>query len=314
MTKRKAQDELSSTRTESRLLDAAVEIYGSEPDSLKYLHVVLAQCGLPYRQPTRDLRDYIKPNGNVTLILTAGHLQDPKTSEAVLQGLPYGAKPRLLLIHLCTQAKLTNSPKVEIGDSMSAFMRDLGLSVSGGKTGSIGRFKEQLNRLAAARMQLLFQDTTKTSMRNLTGPIEHYDVWFPNNPNQRILWPTTVTLSEGFFNSLMDQNAVPLDSRAIRVLQHSAMALDVYCWLAHRLCRIPDYQPYKISWSALQRQFGPDFGPSDDDKYKFRTNFKKALTDVRKEYREARVEIVASGIQIRQSASPVPRGLLSHPK
>jgi DNA invertase Pin-like site-specific DNA recombinase len=53
--------------------------------------------------------------------------------------------------------------------------------------------------------------------------------------------PSTVTLSNEFFESLMGQNALPLDARAIRALQQSAMALDVYTWLAHRLCRIPSH-------------------------------------------------------------------------
>jgi hypothetical protein len=119
MTKR-IQNDLALAQTQAMerfAADAAEEIWGSK--DIKYLHTVLAQCGLPYRQPTRDLRDYIKPNGNVTLIVTAGHLIDPKTRKPVLQGLPYGAKPRLLLIHLCTQAVLTKSPVIDVGDSMS---------------------------------------------------------------------------------------------------------------------------------------------------------------------------------------------------
>ena len=82
-----------------------------------------------------------------------------------MQGIPYGAKSRLLMIHLCTAAKLQRSPEVETSHSMSAYMQDLGMAVTGGKTGSIGRFKEQLNRLAAPRMQLLFQDDDKISIR-----------------------------------------------------------------------------------------------------------------------------------------------------
>jgi hypothetical protein len=282
-------------------MDAALEIYGCEPDSRKYLHVVLAQCGLPYRQPDPELPFYERRNGNASLILTPGVLLDPKTRKPTMQGLPYGAKPRLLLIHLCTEAIRTKKPEVEVGASMSAFMRDLGLSVSGGKTGSIGRFKDQLNRLAAARMQLLFQDDAKVSMVNPSSPIGQYDIWFPNDPDQRMLWASWVTLSREFFESLMDQNALPLDSRAIRALQQSAMALDVYGWLAHRLCRIRDYQPHKISWFALQRQFGPDYA----DEYKFRHNFKDTLAEVKAVYRGAKVEIVAGGLEVRQSAPPV---------
>jgi hypothetical protein len=206
------------------------------------------------------------------------------------------------MIHLCTQAKLQKSPEVEISHSMSAFMQDLGMAVSGGETGSIGRFKEQLNRLAATRMQLFIQDDNKISMRNPEPAISRYDVWFAKSAEQRILWPTTVTLGREFFESLMGANALPLDHRAIRALQQSAMALDVYSWLAHRLCRIPQNKPAPISWTALQGQFGPEYS----DRYKFRQDFKEALRKVLAVYRYANVELPHGGtLKLRRSDPPV---------
>jgi Plasmid encoded RepA protein len=290
------------TRAQNRLLDAVDDIYGGDPTELRYLHVVLAQCGLPYREPAPNLPFYEKRNGRTSLVLTPGVLLDPKTRRAGMQGIPYGAKPRLLMIHLCTEAKIRKSPEVEIADSMSAFMQDLGLAVTGGKNGSIGRFKEQLNRLAATRMQLLFQDEEKVSMVNATSPISRYDVWFPRSPNQRMLWPTTVTLSNEFYESLMGQNALPLDARAIRALQQSAMALDVYTWLAHRLCRIPRNKPAPISWFALQAQFGPEYS----DRYKFRQDFREALGKVLAVYRDANIDLPHGGtLTLRRSNPPV---------
>ncbi len=294
----------SPTRAENRFLDALEDIYGGDPAELRYLHVVLAQCGLPYREPDAKLPFYEKKNGRTSLVLTPGVLLDPKTRKPTLQGIPYGAKPRLLMIHLCTEAKLHKSPEVEIADSMSAFMRDLGLAVTGGKNGSITRFKEQMNRLAATRMQLLFADEDRVSMVNAASPISRYDVWFPRSPNQRMLWPTTVTLSNEFYESLMGQNALPLDARAIRALQQSAMALDVYTWLAHRLCRIPRNKSVPISWFALQTQFGPEYS----DRYKFRQDFKEAIAKVLAVYRGANVELPHGGgiLKLRHSPSPVP--------
>jgi hypothetical protein len=89
-----------------RLIDAAAEIMG-EPDAgeMAFLHTVLAQCGLPYRNP--KTRDYIRQNGRASLIVSAGYLLDPEGRQPVLQGVPYGAKPRLLMIHLCTEAMRT---------------------------------------------------------------------------------------------------------------------------------------------------------------------------------------------------------------
>ena len=206
------------------------------------------------------------------------------------------------MIHLCTAAKLQKTPQVEIAHSMSAFMRDLGLGVTGGKTGSITRFKDQLNRLAATRMQLLSQDDEKVSMLNPSSPIQRYDVWFPKNPEQRVLWPTTITLGSDFYESLMSENALPLDARAIRALQQSALALDVYTWLAHRLCRIPRNKPALISWSAMQVQFGPEYSSPK----KFRDDFREALRKVLAVYRDAKVDSAADGrLELRYSPPPV---------
>lgn len=302
-TKDEAQTPPALTRAQNRFLDSIDEIYGGDPRELRYLHVVLAQCGLPYREPESGLPFYEKKNGRASLVLTPGVLLDPKTRKPTLQGIPHGAKPRLLMIHLCTEAKLHKSPEVEIADSMSAFMRDLGMAVTGGKNGSIARFKEQMNRLAATRMQLLFEDEDKLSMVNATSPISRYDVWFPRTPNQRMLWPTTVTLSTDFYESLMGQNALPLDARAIRALQQSAMALDIYTWLAHRLCRISRHKAVPISWAALQAQFGPEY----KDQYAFRQDFKSSLKKVLAVYRDANVEMIQGGtLQLKYSPSPVP--------
>ncbi len=286
----------------NRLLDAAVSLYGDDIEDMRFLHVVLAQCGLPYRDPKLAQPFYEKRNGRISIVLTPGVLLDPVTRRPALQGIPYGAKPRLLMIHLCTMATKTSSPEIDIAASMSAFMRDLGLSVSGGKQGSIARFKEQLNRLAATRMQLLFQDEERASMVNPSPAISRYDVWFPKDPDQRVLWPTTLTLSQEFFASLQAANAVPLDGRAVIALQHSAMALDVYTWLAHRLRRIPVNKPAIISWQALKDQFGPEYSTER----KFRQDFKRALDQVLQVYPAARVEVNASDtVTLRFSESPI---------
>ena len=37
------------------------------------------------------------------------------------------------------------------------------------------------------------------------------------------------------------------------------MALDIYCWLAQRLHRIPTGQPQFVSWGAIYDQFGQGY-------------------------------------------------------
>jgi Plasmid encoded RepA protein len=75
-------------------------------------------------------------------------------------------------------------------------------------------------------------------------------LWYPKNDTQRVLWPSTLRLSLDYYVSLT-RFAVPLDERAIAALAHSAMALDIYCWLAQRLHRIPTGQPQFVPWGAI---------------------------------------------------------------
>jgi hypothetical protein len=295
--KEAAKKTLSTTLT--RVIDAHAEILGQEePDNLAFLHTVLAQCGLPYREPAT--RDYIRENGRASLIISAGHLLDPKTRKPTLQGIPYGAKPRLLMIHLCTEAVRTKTPTIDIGQSMSAFMRQLGLQVTGGQKGTIARFKEQLNRLASSRLQLIMNFGDAASVMNPAPIIRQFDVWFPSDANQRTLWPSQVTLSTEFFETLT-KHALPLDPRGIRALQHSARAIDVYTWLAHRLPRVKNRTGDRVSWAALQTQFGPDM----TDGRTFKRHMLVALKQVLAVYPKSRVEQVDGGLLLHRSHPPI---------
>jgi hypothetical protein len=94
---------------------------------------------------------------------------------------------------------------------------------------------------------------------------------------------------------------VPLDERAIASLSHTAMGLDLYCWLAQRVHRINPGKPAFISWSALRDQFGWHYGKM----YKFRQVFRETLAMVLSQYRAARLELDDRGMTLRNSPSPV---------
>lgn len=100
----------------------------------------------------------------------------------------------------------------------------------------------------------------------------------------------------------MKENAVPLDPRALEGLQHSALALDIYTWLAHRLHRVR--RPgEKLTWANLRLQFGQEY---TDDK-NFKKAFLIALRQVAAVYPDARLEQVRTGLRLIASPPPVPR-------
>lgn len=288
------------TVIDRRLIEASAEILGGEAKDISFLHSILSQCSLPYREPEGEKGVYIKQNGKASIIIQAGYLVNPKTGVPELQGVPYGAKPRLLLIHLCTEAIRLQKPNIEVQDSMSAFMKKLGLSVTGGKKGSIGRFKEQLNRLAACRMQIAMASDRGVSIVNPSPVVKRFDLWFPSDPRQKILWPSEIVLSDEFFSSLKN-HAMPLDYRAIKAIQHNARALDLYVWLAHRLPRVKGEKGDRISWQALHSQFGSDISELNN----FRRKTLEALKQTLAIYPKARVKQVEGGLLLSKSAPPI---------
>lgn len=117
-----------------------------------------------------------------------------------------------------------------------------------------------------------------------------------------MLWPGVLELSHEFYETLTN-HAVPLDYRALAALQHSALALDIYTWLAHRLCRISKSQGVKLSWSNLRDQFGQEYGDPRD----FKREFRKSLHQVWPVYPEARFSEEVGGIVLYPSHPPLSR-------
>jgi Plasmid encoded RepA protein len=254
-----------------------------------YIHSVLALCALPYRRPVDTTRDFIREYGKSSLVVQSGYLKDPITGKMTPQGLPYGPKARLLMLHICTMAVRQNSHQIEIADSMSAFIRDLGFPVTGGERGTISQFKEQLNRLAAARMQIgVWREDRTTTIS--TQPIEAFDMWLPTNPDQRMLWSTTLTLDKRFYETLR-QHALPVDIRTLRAFTQSAKQIDIVLWLASRLRSVT--KPVAISWAALQSQFGSDV---TSRARKFRQGFADDLAHIVEVFPRVPVRVTEKGL------------------
>jgi hypothetical protein len=99
---------------------------------------------------------------------------------------------------------------------------------------------------------------------------------------------------------------VPLDERALAALSHSAMDLDVYCWLAQRLHRVPPGKAQLVPWPSLKEQFGWHYGRIDN----FRPVFRGALDDVKGQYKAARFTLDGRGMKLENSPSPIARRLV----
>lgn len=283
------------SHTTRRLLDAAETLRRGPPFDLDFLHTVLTQTGLPFRNPG-DARTWERQQGGAALRIEAGAVADPRTGGFRSVGVPFGEKARLVLIHLTGEALRTGSPVVEVEDSLTAYVRELGLPTDGR---TISTVKEQLARLSAATVRLAYFADGRAAQVN-AALVKGLDLWAPRDPRQRVLWPSTVRLSDDYFASIQS-HAVPLARPAIRALAHSALALDAYCWLAQRLHRVPSGKPQPVSWSALRDQFGQGFARERD----FRRQFRETLRVVLTVYPDARVEDADEGLLLHRSRPPV---------
>jgi hypothetical protein len=289
-----------------RMVTAAAEIMRAPPDRADFLHSVMCQVGMPRRRV--EGRTFTRTNGGVALKIEAGELWDGQQFRP--QPLPYGTKPRLVMVHISSEAVRTRSREIEVGHSIRDFLETLGLGTSGGRTGPFTAFKAQMMALAACRMTIGLSAGGRV-MTVDAKPVETFDAWLHPTGAQRTLWPGTLTLSGRFYETLIE-HAVPLDKRALGALQHSALALDCYTWLAHRLCRITRPDGVKLSWANLHEQFGGEYA----DRRDFKRAIKPALTAALAVYPTARVESEPGGIRLLPSPPPVPKTtiLLTRPE
>jgi hypothetical protein len=285
--------------TSPRIVETSAELFASTVERIDFQHSVFCQTSLPYKNPGDSLREWERTQGAAALLIEAGQARNPHGAGFVKLGLPFGEKARLVLIHLNSEAVRTGSPEIEVQDSMTAFVGSLGLATHGR---NIRTIKDQLARLSAAHITIGVAREGGPATTIKADLVHRFDLWWPKDEHQRVLWQSTVRLSQEYFEDLV-LHAVPLDHRAIKALAHSAMALDVYVWLAQRLHRVPEGRPSFIAWAALKGQFGPGYGRMSN----FRRGFLAAVEVVRAEYRAARLSADRRGLTLRHSAPPVPK-------
>jgi replication initiator protein len=280
-----------------RRLTLVADASTQEPTDPGYLHAVLCQLGLPRRGT--DATKVERASGNASLQIVAGDLWDGHKWQP--QPLPHGTRARLALIHIATRAVQTRSPVVDVGRSTREFLLRLGMHINGREHATL---QQQMRSLAACQMRIGIGTETIMDAQPIRrfkawhGPAEHDE---HDAPEQGTLWAGSVTLTAEFYDSLTEF-AVPLDLRAVAALHHSALALDAYAWLAHRLWRVRSPVGDRVSWEALRQQFG-----ADRETKPFKQEMKVALTAVVSAYPDARIEQVRGGLRLLPSKPPVPR-------
>jgi hypothetical protein len=259
-----------------------------DADALGFMARAMVQATLPHSKVVGN--EFTRKNGNYSLTILS-----PSTI-----GLPYGSVPRLLLAWVTTEAVKTKSRELELGDSLSGFMRELDLVPTGGRWGSITRLKEQTKRLFASSITAIYEQGQGTQIINQAVADRAVFWWHPKDPDQAALWKSTITLTDNFYREIIDR-PVPIDMRAIKALKKSPMALDIYTWLTYRVSYLK--RPTAISWASLAMQFGSSYSRQRDFKTAFMSELKKVVTV----YGGVQVEALPTGLLVKPSLTHIPR-------
>jgi hypothetical protein len=269
---------------------------GGERDDLRHIHSVLAICSLPYKSQPLSVREWERKQGKMSLMVTAGKLVSPE-GQWVDQPLPYGSRARLLLLHTCSEAIRHNSPVIHIEDSLTGFIRSMGFSVTGGKNGSLNAFKQQVNALAACTMRIGVWNGSQSRTIN-TQPFSNINLWLPTKPDQRMLWPSTVTLSQEFFSTLTE-HALPVNIHAVKAFAGSSRKLDLLYWMGYRLNSLN--KTLHIPWESLREQFGAGYARQNN----FRRDFAREIAEIKEVFPKLPVKVSDEGFIISPGTAEV---------
>ncbi len=302
-----------TTPAQRKLVEQGVSIFDelAAAKEVAFIARELVLASLPHSNPgNRPL--WTRRNGDVTLAIQPG--MNIQTGESY--GYPYGIIPRLLLFWITTEALRTHDRRLELGNSLSGFMSQLGLSsyTGRGKRGDAKRLRDQMERLFRSRFSLervRTQDTRvgKGWLDMQVAP--QGELWWSiRTPDQNALWGSWIELGELFYEAVTSA-PVPVDMRALRALKRSPLALDLYAWLTFQAFRAQQSQRSRFeTWQQLHSHMGGDYADVDN----FRKKVKAAMKKIRTVYPGLRLGGRLGGIEVTAESYPAiqPRELLPH--
>jgi hypothetical protein len=286
---------MTITSQQSKLLDAAQAIR-LDPDSIEAAFIArqLVQATLPHKNPG-NVPLWKRTNGNLTLAIQSG--MNVETGKSY--GYPYGTIPRLLLFWITTEAARTKDRRLELGNHLASFMRQLGLDPSRRGRGSDAvRLRDQMQRLFQAKIS--FHQTREENGRKGNAWL-NMDVapkgvlwWDERQPDQPTLWDSWIQLGEEFFNAITAA-PVPVDMRALKALKHSPLALDLYAWATYTAYQTQKTgQSRSVSWKFLHEQLGSEYAEIRN----FQTKAKAAFRKIKTVYSDLGMEYERGGVKV----------------
>jgi Plasmid encoded RepA protein len=224
-----------------------------------------------------------------------------------------------------TEIVRTKQRELEIGRSMTQFLKGLGLHTGGGRgrlpNSSVDGKSHSAGTIARMKRQIISLFGSRFILQNLTNPNgegtqllpigDGMQLWLNHDQDLHHRLPSTLRVSEPFYEHVV-RGPVPVDLRALRALKRSPMALDIYTWLTHRnfVMQNGGRAATMVPWASVQVQFGADYPLHSRGRADFKKAFYLAYRRVQSVYPDAQIRDEGSSLKLVQSRPHVrPRKL-----
>lgn len=264
-------------------------------DDIAYVHTVFAQCFLPYQSVKQDA--WKVDHGRASILVEAGSLIDPSApNQFVKQRIPSGAKARILLTHIQTEAVQKRTRIIDMGHSMRQFMKRSGVKDSGSAFGSLTR---EVHNLAAASISVAgWGDThAASSSARIASSI---NFWLEKDERQFTIWQPELEISRDFY-AILQEHRMAIPWSGYIGLQDDPRAQDIYMWMCYRLPKIPANKPLLLEYKHLNGIFG-----NDSNEFRFWEKFRASTISACKWYPQARVQFLNDCVKFHQAPPAVP--------
>ncbi len=263
------------TRQELQLINTATELLNNpypKYDQMVFMPSDLAQITFPHSDPG-DIPIWTRQNGNQVFFIR------PAAQQGKIIGYPYGPIPRLLMHWITTELQHSSEPVLTLGDSLSSFMKELGLDPHrGGVRSDRMRCQKQLQRFFRSVYSNEY-DHTKHGKKGF----EYSDIqiapkgklWWEFNGNDQTVFDGTLKLSEEALE-MFRKSPIPGDLRILNALKSSSLSLDYNDWL-HLKTFIANKKdlPQRVPWRGLIMQFGGSYGAEETISKSHISNFRR---------------------------------------
>jgi hypothetical protein len=194
-----------SEKNREKFIQQILEIQmvnAQDAGAIGYTSPIFVLATMPHAEPKdpsgKKISEFSRINGDYHLTIEG----------ASNIGVPYGTLPRLILVWLISEAVKTKKKEIFLGNSLSAFMRELGIQPSSGYNGSIKRIRDQLTRLFSCRITCTgYKAGTKHRNEDVVSfyqiaPVHKAILWWhpkEKKTEQASLFNSSIVLSEEFF-------------------------------------------------------------------------------------------------------------------